>query len=214
MKVGGHQASCASMTAIMAALYFHALRPQDKVAVKPHAGPVLHAIHYLLGNQSPRPAPALSWPRRSAELSVAHQGQDPGRLLDRFGRPRRGVTAFASLVQDYLIAHGQLAQADAGRMIALMGDAELDEGNIYECLIEGYKHDIRNCWWIVDYNRQSLDHTTADRMFRRFDDIFETCGWRVLTLKYGKLQRAAFRRPGGRRWRNGSIIAPMPTMRS
>src|ERR1041384_8358778 len=52
LKVGGHQASCASMTAIMAALYFHALGPNDRVAVKPHAGPVLHAIHYLLGNQS------------------------------------------------------------------------------------------------------------------------------------------------------------------
>ena len=108
------------------------------------------------------------------------------------------MTAFASLVQDYLIAHGGLAEADAGRMIALMGDAELDEGNIYECLIEGYKHDIRNCWWIVDYNRQSLDHTTADRMFRRFDDIFETGGWRMLTLKYGKKQQAAFAQPGGK----------------
>ena len=108
------------------------------------------------------------------------------------------ITAFSSLVQDYLIARGQLAEADAGRMIALMGDAELDEGNIYECLIEGYKHDIRNCWWVVDYNRQSLDSTTADRMFRRFDDIFETCGWRVITLKHGKLQRAAFARPGGK----------------
>ncbi|MBU6253570.1 MAG: transketolase, partial [Alphaproteobacteria bacterium] len=84
-----------------------------------------------------------------------------------------------------------------GRMIALMGDAELDEGNIYECLIEGYKHDIRNCWWVVDYNRQSLDSTTADRMFRRFDDIFETCGWRVVTIKSGKLQREVFAQPGG-----------------
>jgi pyruvate dehydrogenase E1 component len=82
-------------------------------------------------------------------------------------------------------------------MIALMGDAELDEGNIYECLIEGYKHDIRNCWWIVDYNRQSLDHTTADRMFRRFDDIFETCGWRVITVKHGRRQKSAFAEPGG-----------------
>ena len=52
LKVGGHQASCASMTAIMAALYFHALGPNDKVAVKPHAGPILHAIHYLLGSQT------------------------------------------------------------------------------------------------------------------------------------------------------------------
>ena len=101
-------------------------------------------------------------------------------------------------MQDYLVAHGRLADADKGRMIALMGDAELDEGNIYECLIEAYKHDVRNCWWIVDYNRQSLDHTTADRMFDRFDDIFATCGWRVLTLKSGKLQQAAFARPGGK----------------
>jgi pyruvate dehydrogenase E1 component len=96
------------------------------------------------------------------------------------------VTAFASLVQDYLLAHGMMRPEEAGRMVALMGDAELDEGNIYECLIEAYKHDIRNCWWIVDYNRQSLDATTAERMFRRFDDIFAACGWRVVTLKYGK----------------------------
>ena len=197
LKVGGHQASCASMTAIMAALYFYAIRPNDRVAVKPHAGPVLHAIHYLLGNQT------LDQLKSFRGLGGAQSY--PSRTKDKIpvdfstGSVGLGVaiTAFASLVQDYLIAHGQLAPEDAGRMIALMGDAELDEGNIYECLIESYKHDVRNCWWIVDYNRQSLDHTTADRMFNRFDDIFATCGWRVLTLKHGKLQRQAFRRPGG-----------------
>ncbi|WP_159982043.1 MULTISPECIES: transketolase [unclassified Novosphingobium] len=198
LKVGGHQASCASMTAIMAALYFHALRPQDKVAVKPHAGPLLHAIHYLLGNQSRDKLERFrglggvqSYPSRTKDtIPVDFSTGSVGLGV--------AVTAFTSLVQDYLIAHGQVREEDAGRMIALMGDAELDEGNIYECLIEGYKHDLRNCWWIVDYNRQSLDSTTADRMFRRFDDIFETCGWRVVTLKYGKLQREAFKRPGGK----------------
>jgi pyruvate dehydrogenase E1 component len=198
LKVGGHQASCASMTAIMAALYFHALRPQDKVSVKPHAGPVLQAIHYLLGNQS------LQQLQQFRALGGAQSY--PSRTKDKIpvdfstGSVGLGVaiTAFSSLVQDYLVAHGSLDEADAGRMISLMGDAELDEGNIYECLIEAYKHDIRNCWWVVDYNRQSLDSTTADRMFRRFDDIFETCGWRVVTLKNGKLQRAAFSRPGGK----------------
>ena len=198
LKVGGHQASCASISAIMTVLYFHALGANDKVAVKPHAAPVLHAIHYLLGNQD------LAQLKNFRGLGGAQSY--PSRTKDQIpvdfstGSVGLGVavTAFASLVQDYLIAHGQLAQADAGRMIALMGDAELDEGNIYEALIEGYKHDLRNCWWVVDYNRQSLDATTADRMFRRFDDIFETCGWRVLTLKYGKRQLAAFKRPGGR----------------
>src|SRR5690349_22000753 len=197
LKVGGHQASCASMTAIMAALYFHALGPNDRVAVKPHAGPVLHAIHYLLGSQS----------REQLEAFRGFGGAQsyPSRTKDRIpvdfstGSVGLGVaiTLFASLVQDYLIAHDALPESEAGRMIALMGDAELDEGNIYEALIEGYKHDVRNCWWIVDYNRQSLDATTADRMFSRFDDIFATCGWRVLTLKHGKLQQAAFARPGG-----------------
>ncbi|MCM3420237.1 transketolase [Sphingopyxis alaskensis] len=198
LKVGGHQASCASMTAIMAALYFHVLRANDRVAVKPHAGPILHAIHYLLGNQS------LDQLQKFRGFGGAQSY--PSRTKDRIpvdfstGSVGLGVaiTAFASLVQDYLIAHGELDLADAGRMIALMGDAELDEGNIYECLIEGYKHDLRNCWWIVDYNRQSLDSTTADRMFRRFDDIFETCGWRVLTLKHGKQLREALARPGGK----------------
>ena len=161
LKVGGHQASCASITAIMTALYFGALRPNDKVAVKPHAGPVLHAIHYMLGQQS------LDALQRYRGLGGAQSY--PSRTKDvipvDFSTGSVGlgvaVTAFASLIQDYLIAHGEMAEADAGRMIALMGDAELDEGNIYECLIECFKHDIRKCWWIVDYNRQSLDSTTA-----------------------------------------------------
>ena len=203
LKVGGHQASCASMTAIMAALYFHALGPNDRVAVKPHAGPVLHAVHYLLGNQS----------RAQLEAFRAFGGAQsyPSRTKDQIpvdfstGSVGLGVavTAFASLVQDYLLAHGRLEPEDVGRMVALMGDAELDEGNIYECLIEAAKHDIRNCWWIVDYNRQSLDATTADRMFSRFDEIFAACGWRVVTLKYGQALTAAFDEPGGaalRRW--------------
>ena len=199
LKVGGHQASCASISTIMTALYFAAIGPNDRIAVKPHAAPILHAIHYLLGQQSLDQLKAFrgfggmqSYPSRTKDaIPVDFSTGSVGLGV--------AITAFASLVQDYLIAHGKLAGEDAGRMIALLGDAELDEGNIYECLIEAYKHDIRNCWWIVDYNRQSLDATTADRMFDRFDDIFETCGWRVLTLKHGKLQREAFARPGGKR---------------
>ena len=79
---------------------------------------------------------------------------------------------------------------DRGRFVALVGDAELDEGNIYEALIEGAKHDVRNLWWILDYNRQSLDATSADRMFERFDEIFRSCGWRVVELRYGKRLKA------------------------
>jgi pyruvate dehydrogenase E1 component len=191
LKVGGHQASCASMTAIMAALYFHALGPNDRVAVKPHAGPVLHAIHYLLGSQS----------REALENFRGLGGAQsyPSRTKDRIpvdfstGSVGLGVavTLFASLVQDYLSAHGWLDDKDRGRFVALLGDAELDEGNIYEAIIEGAKHDVRNLWWIIDYNRQSLDATSADRMFERFDEIFRSCGWRILELRYGKTLKAA-----------------------
>src|SRR5688572_26332550 len=197
LKVGGHQASCASMTAIMAALYFHALGPNDRVAVKPHAAPVLHAIHYLLGSQALEQLQNFrgfggmqSYPSRTKDkIPVDFSTGSVGLGV--------AITAFASLVQDYLVAHDLMKHEECGRMVALMGDAELDEGNIYECLIEAYKHDIRNCWWIVDYNRQSLDHTTAERMFSRFDEIFASCGWRVVTLKYGKAMEAAFNEPGG-----------------
>src|SRR3954464_3835275 len=191
LKAGGPQAGCASMTAMMAALYFHALGPNDKVAVKPHAGPVLHAVHYLLGNQS----------REQLETFRGFGGAQsyPSRTKDRIpvdfstGSVGLGVaiTAFASLVQDYLTAHSWMDEAGRGRFVALIGDAELDEGNIYEAIIEGAKHDVRNLWWIVDYNRQSLDATSADRMFERFDEIFRSCGWRVVELRYGKkLERA------------------------
>ena len=191
LKVGGHQASCASMTAIMAALYFHALGEHDRVAVKPHAGPVLHVIHYLLGSQT----------REALENFRGFGGAQsyPSRTKDQIpvdfstGSVGLGVavTLFASLIQDYLTAHGRLDEQARGRFVALIGDAELDEGNIYEALIEGAKHDVRNLWWIIDYNRQSLDATSADRMFERFDEIFQSCGWRVVELRYGKRLKAA-----------------------
>src|SRR5258708_18307272 len=107
------------------------------------------------------------------------------------------MTAFASIAQDCLLAHGLMDAARAGRMISLLGDAELDEGNIYECVIEGAKHDLRNCWWIVDYNRQSLDATTPERMFLRFAEIFAAVGWDVITLKCGRKLEAAFAQKGG-----------------
>lgn len=197
LKVGGHQASCASISTLMTALYFHTLRRDDRVAVKPHASPVYHAIEYLYGRQS----------REQMERFRAFGGAQsyPSRTKDAIdvdfstGSVGLGVaiTAFAALAQDYLIAKDMLPAERRGRMISLMGDAELDEGNIYEALIESYKHDIRNTWWIVDYNRQSLDSYTTDRMFRRFDDIFATAGWDVVTLKYGNAQKEAFKKPGG-----------------
>ena len=203
LKVGGHQASSASVSAIMTALYFHTLRPADRVAVKPHAAPIYHAIQYLLGRQT----------REKLEGFRGYKGAQsyPSRTKDSddvdfsTGSVGLGVaqTLFSSLVQDYVRAHGWGLDRPEGRMIALLGDAELDEGNIFEALLEGWKQGVRNCWWIVDYNRQSLDAVVREGLWERYENLFRNFGWDVVVLKYGSLQQAAFAEPGGevlRRW--------------
>ncbi len=106
-------------------------------------------------------------------------------------------TLFSSLVQDYVKAHGWMKERPEGRMVSLIGDAEMDEGNIYEALIEGWKHGLRNTWWIVDYNRQSLDAVIREGLWEKFESMFRNFGWDVVILKHGALQEAAFKEPGG-----------------
>ncbi len=201
VKVGGHQASSASVAAIMTALYLGVLRPEDRVAVKPHASPVFHAIQYLLGNQS----------RTQLERFRAFGGAQsyPSRTKDHddvdFSTGSVGLgaaqTIFASLVQDYLRLHGLGGTGPEGRMIAIVGDAEMDEGNIYEALLEGARHGLRNTWWVVDYNRQSLDAVIGDGLNDKILGTFTNMGWDVVVLKHGLLQQAAFAEPGGDRLR-------------
>ena len=203
LKVGGHQASSASLATIMTALYFHILRPQDRVAVKPHASPIYHAIQYLLGRQT----------RENLKAFRGYKGAQsyPSRTKDAdgvdfsTGSVGLGVaqTLFSSLVQDYVRAHGWGLDRPEGRMIALVGDAELDEGNIFEAMLEGWKQGLRNCWWIIDYNRQSLDAVIREGLWSRYEALFRAFGWDVVILKYGALLEAAFTEPGGellRQW--------------
>jgi pyruvate dehydrogenase E1 component len=199
LKVGGHQASSASLATIMTALYFAALRPQDRIAVKPHASPIFHAIQYLLGRQT----------RDKLEQFRGYKGAQsyPSRTKDvddvdfSTGSVGLGVaqTLFSSLVQDYVRAHGWAADRPEGRMVALVGDAELDEGNIFEAILDGWKQGVRNCWWIIDYNRQSLDAVVREGLWERYEALFRAFGWEVVILKYGSLLEAARQEPGGAR---------------
>ena len=203
LKVGGHQASCASVAALMTALYFDALRPEDRVAVKPHASPVFHAIQYLLGNQTQEQLArfrgfggAQSYPSRT---------KDADDVDFSTGSVGLGVamTSFAALVQDYVRLKRFGPERPPGRMIAIAGDAEFDEGNIFEALVESWKHDVRNVWWIIDYNRQSLDAVMVERFSDRLETVFRNLDWRVEVLKYGRRLTDAFERPGGdalRQW--------------
>lgn len=197
LKIGGHQASSASLSTIMTALYFDTLRSQDRVAVKPHASPIYHAIQYLAGRQT----------REKLENFRAYKGAQsyPSRTKDSddvdfsTGSVGLGVaqTLFSSLVQDYTNAKNWTDLK--GRMIALVGDAELDEGNIFEALLEGWKQGLRNTWWIIDYNRQSLDAVVREGLWAHFETMFANFGWDVVILKHGSLMQQAFAEPGGDR---------------
>jgi pyruvate dehydrogenase E1 component len=207
MKVGGHQASSASLATIMTALYFGVLRPQDRVAVKPHASPNFHAIQYLFGRQTREKLEnfrgfggAQSYPSRTKDSDDVDFSTGSVGL-------GAAITIFASMVQDYVRAH-KLSGQPEGRMIALVGDAELDEGNVYEALLEGWKYGLRNTWWVIDYNRQSLDAVVREDLHSRFEQMFGSMGWDVVVLKYGKLQQAAFREPGGEKLKEWIDAAP------
>ncbi len=197
LKVGGHQASSASLATVMSALYFAVLRPEDRVAVKPHASPIFHAIQYLFGRQTLDKLKAFrgfggaqSYPSRTKDVDDVDFST---------GSVGLGVaqTLFASITQDYVRAKGLATDRPEGRMVALIGDAEMDEGNIFEALLEGWKHGLRNTWWVVDYNRQSLDAVIREGLWSKFESMFRNFGWDVVVLRHGRLQEAAFAEPGG-----------------
>ena len=199
LKVGGHQASSASLVTVMTALYGALLRPRDRVAVKPHASPVFHAIQYLRGRL----------PEDALRRFRAYQGLQayPSRSKDvdgvdySTGSVGLGAVAaaFGGLTRQYLRDHFGL-EAER-RFIAILGDAELDEGNVWEAVVEEHIRRLPNVLWIVDLNRQSLDRVVPEGKAERIRETFRANGWRVVNLKYGRLLQAAFARPGGERLR-------------
>jgi pyruvate dehydrogenase E1 component len=194
-KVGGHQASSASMVSLLTALYFHALRPGDVVATKAHASPAFYAIQYLLGRLDADALRALrafgglqAYPSRRknpeiVELSTGSMGL--GAVMASFG----------ALATRYLVDHG--GSPVPARFVAMVGDAELDEGNVWEALGEESLRRLGSLVWVVDVNRQSLDRVVPETRTRQLAALFQASGWRVRELRWGRRLQAMFRRPGG-----------------
>jgi len=195
VKVGGHQSSSASMVSIMTALWFHHLRAPDRVSVKPHASPVLHAIEYLLGQLD------RGWLTTLREFgglqSYPSRLKDPVPADFSTGSVGIGATAtiWSALAHRYVAGHFDVPRG--GRQIALLGDAELDEGAIWEALVDPVVPRLGELLWIVDLNRQSLDRVVPDIAYGRIAGMFEAAGWHTITVKYGRRLEALFERRGG-----------------
>lgn len=195
LKVGGHQASCASMVSIMTSLWFEQLRPGDRVSVKPHASPVLHSINYLLGELEESYLTTLrdfgglqSYPSRS---------KDPDTVDYSTGSVGIGATApiWGAIARRYVEA--TIGGAGTGRQYSLVGDAELDEGAVWEAVLDSSVAELGEIVWIVDLNRQSLDRVVPNIAADRLERMFSAAGWQVITVKFGNLLRSLFTRAGG-----------------
>ncbi len=195
IKVGGHQASSASMVGIMTSLWFDLLDAEDKVSVKPHASPVYHAIKYLTGEID------RSWLTRLRAFgglqAYPSRTKDPDVADFSTGSVGHGAVAplFAAATRRYLESHFELGPA--GRFVALVGDAELDEGNVWEAIADPAMAGLGNVTWVVDLNRQSLDRVVPEMKVRRLEAMFAASGWHVTEAKWGRRIEACFASEGG-----------------
>ena len=195
LKVGGHQASSASMVSIMTSLWFEHLQPGDRVSVKPHASPVLHSINYLLDELDESYMTTL---REFGGLqSYPSRSKDPDPVDYSTGSVGIGATApiWGAMARRYVQTIS--GTAGTGRQYSLVGDAELDEGAVWEAILDPGITDLGEVVWIVDLNRQSLDRVIPNIAASRLEKMFDAAGWQVITVKFGRLLEELFSRPGG-----------------
>lgn len=196
-KVGGHQSSTASVATIMTSLFFDYMTAGDRISIKPHASPILHSIQYMLGNLDEQYLKTLrefhglqAYPSRT---------KDPDPIDFSTGSVGLGPVApnFAALTEEYIRTHRFSSDSSRRRYISVVGDAELDEGSIWEAIAEPSMADLDNVLWVVDLNRQSLDRIIPGIRVRCWREMFGANGWNVIDAKYGKRLMAAFDEPNG-----------------
>ncbi|RYE39560.1 MAG: pyruvate dehydrogenase, partial [Hyphomicrobiales bacterium] len=219
LKVGGHQASCASMVSIMTSLWFEQLRPGDRVSVKPHASPVLHGINYLLGELDESYLTTL---REFGGLqSYPSRLKDPDPVDYSTGSVGIGATApiWGAIARRYVdttiggaggVGTDRSAGSTLGRQYSLVGDAELDEGAVWEAILDTSVSELGEIVWIVDLNRQSLDRVVPNIAAGRLEAMFAAAGWQVITVKFGTLLESLFTRTGGPALRTRILDMPNP----
>ena len=164
------------MVSIVASLWFEQLRAGDRVSVKPHASPVLHAINYLLGVLDEKYLPMF---REFGGLqSYPSRSKDPDPVDYSTGSVGIGATApiWGAVARRYVNA--ALGDTGSGRQYSIVGDAELDEGAVWEAVLDTSVAELGEIVWIVDLNRQSLDRVVPNIAAGRLERMFAAAGCR------------------------------------
>jgi len=202
MAQGGRatQASSASVATLMTALIFDLLRPQEPRSRSSRTHRRCSTPSNTCSAPDPRQARAVS---RFARAPPNPTRREPRTARPSISPPDRfglgvGMTLFASIAQDYLRLKRLMPTPDCpGRMIALAGVPSSMRATSSKRCSKAGSMTSAILWWVIDYNRQSLDAVVSDRLFGRIDALFEMMGWRVVPLKYGRLLEAAFARLDG-----------------
>ncbi len=197
LKVGGHQASCASVASVMTYLFTEYMNEGDKISVKPHASPVYHAVQYLLGNLDAHYLKTLR--AYNGLQAYPSRTKDPDNVDFSTGSVGLGAVApnFAWLTEEYRRSHFAQENGRRRKYISLVGDAELDEGAVWEAIADPTMEEASNILWIVDLNRQSLDRIIPGIRVRCWREMFAANGWSIVDAKYGRKLEAAFQEPNG-----------------
>ena len=204
-KVGGHQASSMSSVDLLCALYLHTKEPQDRVAVKPHAAPVVYSIMHLFGLVAteqmnrlrefggPQPYPTklknplfIDYTTSSEALGVCAAIYD----------------AYGAKLHNRSLRHVHDTPEVNAVYWAHCGDGELTEGQIDESLYDAGRWGLDNLVWVVDLNRQSLDRVMDDSLGGRLEDWvvakFQSHQWHVSdVLRWGHRAEELFAADGG-----------------
>lgn len=220
-KVGGHPAACSSCVHILTTLHMAMRKPQDLIAVKPHASPVDHSLNHLMGlHHEPYGRAWLSTDESKAAMfrlrkfsqhgepvfQSYHAESDPdGNAYfpsGSVGIPPV-VSIYTALAYRYAEDHGLEVPKDA-HFWSLMGDSEFREGSLMEAMPDASERELGNVIWIVDYNRQNLDGTRIPnpRGLRgtdahRMERVAIANGWEVIQVRHGRKRLALFGKPTG-----------------
>ena len=172
-KKSGHIGGCFSMAELTSVLYEdYDIGGKDKLILsKGHAVPIIYAVLHELGKIS------------DEELNLFREIDSPLQgHPDKLRLPLVDATT-GSLGQGLSIAighsHGKTLRGEDGTVFCVLGDGELQEGQVWESLMYYPKTELKNLICIIDWNKGQNDGYSKDFsiMYDNLQERISSFGW-------------------------------------